>query len=223
MVEYWACRDCAHQFPVRPLVNDSPVGRLLEEISWEGNARPYRRGGRGRENVLTTEVFQLLDWLQRHAFLGAVLNAAHGADEVRSEVADDVEAMTAPTRGSALICSPTLSVAVWQLLPLGRVWPVMACPTTLRCGRTSGSTPDWPASPSPRPASDVVQHGTTWSRASGKVRVFLPGLHRPVWRSGQPMGGCFSNRAGAGAGKPPRHLVCCDARRCAQRQTPLFQ
>ena len=83
-VDYWACRECGHQFPVRPLVNDSPVGRLLEEISWEGNARPYRHGGRGRENVLTTEVFALLDWLPRQAFLGAVLAAAHGADQIRS-------------------------------------------------------------------------------------------------------------------------------------------
>ena len=93
-VDYWACRECGRQFPVRPLVNDSPVGRLLEEISWEGNARPYRHGGRGRENVLTTEVFALLDWLPRQAFLGAVLAAAHGADQVRSEAAAEVEAMT---------------------------------------------------------------------------------------------------------------------------------
>ena len=93
-VDYWACRECGQQFPVRPLVNDSPVGRLLEEISWEGNARPYRHGGRGRENVLTTEVFALLDWLPRQAFLGAVLAAAHGADQIRSEAAAEVEAMT---------------------------------------------------------------------------------------------------------------------------------
>jgi hypothetical protein len=93
-VTYWACRDCRHQFPVRPLVNDSPVGRLLEEISWEGNARPHRQGGRGRENVLTTEVFALLDWLPRQAFLGAVLAAAHGANAARTEAAAEVEAMT---------------------------------------------------------------------------------------------------------------------------------
>lgn len=93
-VTYWACRDCGQQFPVRPLVNDSPVGRLLEEISWEGNARPYRHGGRGRENVLTTEVFALLDLLPRQAFLGAVLAAAHCADQVRAEAAAEVEAMT---------------------------------------------------------------------------------------------------------------------------------
>lgn len=90
-VGYWACRACGHQFPVRPLSNDSPVGRLLEEISWEGNARPYRHGGRGRENVLTTEVFTLLDLLPRQAFLGAVLAAAHGADQVRAAATAEVE------------------------------------------------------------------------------------------------------------------------------------
>ena len=39
-VDYWACRDCGQQFPVRPLVNDSPVGRLLEEISFGAAAAP---------------------------------------------------------------------------------------------------------------------------------------------------------------------------------------
>jgi hypothetical protein len=82
-----ACRDGGQQFPVRPLVNDSRVGRLLEEISWEGNTRPYRQGGRGRGNALTTEVFALPDWLPRQAFLGAVLAAAHGADAARTEAA----------------------------------------------------------------------------------------------------------------------------------------
>jgi hypothetical protein len=75
------------------LTNDSPVGRLLEELSWEGNARRYREGGRGRENVLTTEVFAALDHLPRTHFLGAVLHAAHGADELRAGVAADAEAL----------------------------------------------------------------------------------------------------------------------------------
>ena len=38
----------------------SAIGRLLDEISWEGNARKYRGGGLGRENVLTVEVFSAL-------------------------------------------------------------------------------------------------------------------------------------------------------------------
>lgn len=69
----------------------SPVARLLEEISWEGNARRYRDGGRGRENVLTTEVFSALDLLPRSAFLGAVMRAAHGAQEGRLAVAETIE------------------------------------------------------------------------------------------------------------------------------------
>lgn len=90
---YWACGGCGHQFPVAPLGNDSPIGRLLEEISWEGNARTYRDGGRGRENVLTTEVFALLDTLPRAAFLGAVLSAARGADAARMAGIADAEQM----------------------------------------------------------------------------------------------------------------------------------
>lgn len=54
----------------------SAIGRLLDELSWEGNARKYRDGGRGLENVLTAEVFQALDFLPREAFLGRVLRGA---------------------------------------------------------------------------------------------------------------------------------------------------
>lgn len=57
----------------------SAIGRLLDELSWEGNARKYRGGGNGLENVLTTEVFQALDLLPREAFLGRVLRAAEPA------------------------------------------------------------------------------------------------------------------------------------------------
>ncbi len=59
--------------------NTSIIGRLLEEISWEGNAAPYRRGGRGRENVLTAEVMASLDLLPRTHFLAEVLLAGHSA------------------------------------------------------------------------------------------------------------------------------------------------
>jgi hypothetical protein len=44
--------------------------------------------------VLTAEVFALLDWLPRTAFLGAVLHAAKGADEARAAATAEVEAMT---------------------------------------------------------------------------------------------------------------------------------
>jgi hypothetical protein len=56
----------------------SPLGRLLEEISWEGNARHYREGGRGFENVLTAEVLQAIDFLPRKAFLGRILESLPG-------------------------------------------------------------------------------------------------------------------------------------------------
>lgn len=61
--------------------NDSVIGRLLQEISWEGaNVKGYHRGGVGRENVLTAEVLWALDLLPRQLFLARVMKAAHGAD-----------------------------------------------------------------------------------------------------------------------------------------------
>lgn len=58
------------------------IGRLLEEISWEGKrVRHYRRGGRGVENVLTAEVLLHLSFLPRTHFLAEVLLAAHGAEK----------------------------------------------------------------------------------------------------------------------------------------------
>lgn len=72
--------------------NASAIGRLLEELSWEGSGiREYRDGGRGRENVLTAEVLMALNFLPRTTFLGAVLRAAHGAELARSRVIDEVE------------------------------------------------------------------------------------------------------------------------------------
>lgn len=56
----------------------SVLGRLLSEVSWEGNARHYREGGRGFENVLTAEVFQALDFLPRRPFLERVITSVHG-------------------------------------------------------------------------------------------------------------------------------------------------
>lgn len=72
--------------------NTSIIGRLLEEISWEGKSvRFYRRGGRGRENVLTAEVMLSLDLLPRTHFLAEVLRAAHGAEHALTGVADQIE------------------------------------------------------------------------------------------------------------------------------------
>ena len=70
----------------------SVIGRLVEELSWEGRKiRRLRNGGRGDENVLTSEVLLLLSYLPRGAFLGGILAAAHGADDVRSRIAADLE------------------------------------------------------------------------------------------------------------------------------------
>lgn len=72
----------------------SAIGHLLDEISYEGNAKKYRGGGLGLENVLTTEVFSALDFLPRQAFLGEVLHSCHGADAHRLAVASAVEVAT---------------------------------------------------------------------------------------------------------------------------------
>ena len=69
----------------------STIRRLLDEISWEGNASRYRDGGLGKENVLTAEVLQALDFLPRNAFLGQVLREAHGADLARIDAASAAE------------------------------------------------------------------------------------------------------------------------------------
>jgi hypothetical protein len=70
----------------------STIRRLLDEVSWEGNASRYRGGGLGRENVLTAEVIQALDFLPRDAFLGQqALRNARGADLARDHAASDVE------------------------------------------------------------------------------------------------------------------------------------
>jgi hypothetical protein len=72
------------------LSNDSFLGRLLEEVSWE-KAVGYRQGGRRRENVLTAEVLLPLSYLPRDAFLGEVLRRAHGAERAREAAAREAE------------------------------------------------------------------------------------------------------------------------------------
>jgi hypothetical protein len=52
------------------------IRSLLDELSFEGNAKKYRGGGRGLENVLTTEVFSALEYLPRDPFLAGVFDAA---------------------------------------------------------------------------------------------------------------------------------------------------
>jgi len=83
---------------VSQLTMDAPpsaVGRLLREISWEGNARRYRRGGQGQENVLTVEVFQALDFLPRTEFLGRIISSAQGGSRATLKLlAEQVEELT---------------------------------------------------------------------------------------------------------------------------------
>jgi hypothetical protein len=72
----------------------SAIRHLLDEISWEGNARKYRSGGLGKENVLTTEVFQALDFLPRQHFLGSLLDSVEGQSSRRPRLAATVEQMS---------------------------------------------------------------------------------------------------------------------------------
>ncbi len=80
--------------PARPSA-PSAFGRLLEEVSWEGNARKYHDGGIGKENVLTVEVFSALNFLPRAAFLGsAIRHSGGGNNAVTAAIADTVEEAT---------------------------------------------------------------------------------------------------------------------------------
>jgi hypothetical protein len=75
-------------------VKRSVLGRLLEEISWEGiNVKRYRDGGSGYENVLTTEVFQALDFLPREMFLGEIVKGLEGtiSDKLKTMIVKDIE------------------------------------------------------------------------------------------------------------------------------------
>lgn len=50
------------------------IGRILSEVSWAGSkVKTYRKGGAGFENVLSAEVFQILDFLPRKQFLHKIL------------------------------------------------------------------------------------------------------------------------------------------------------
>lgn len=54
----------------------SPIGKMLSDISWEGRlvSKKYRDGGRGKENVLTTEIFLALQFLPRFPFIDEVVS-----------------------------------------------------------------------------------------------------------------------------------------------------
>ena len=130
--------------------NTTIIGRLLEEISWEGKrVRLYRHGGRGMENVLTAEVLLPLRYLPRTQFLAEVLLAAHGARGAK----------TALRRVAAQIEDSELSVLPQELKlqPAGTVVQPDALLETLggyvlveakRIRRASSGRSNWPGSTS---------------------------------------------------------------------------
>jgi len=143
-------------------VPPSAIGRLLEEISWEGNARKYRGGGIGKENVLTTEVFSALDFLPRAAFLGAVLATASGASRARAALIDQIEAATVEVlSGDTRPSLPNGKPATWTIQPDG----LITTPTALcfieakrlrsasfqprQIARTAITINDWPPPETP--------------------------------------------------------------------------
>lgn len=91
----------------------SILGRLLYEISWEGNAtKNYRMGGEGRENVLTADVLQILDYLPRKYFLGPVINAMHEAESTRKIIVSEIEKATLDMLPFSVLLRP--SEKSWQ-------------------------------------------------------------------------------------------------------------
>ena len=95
-------------------ISPSPLGRLLEEISWEGNARHYREGGRGFENVLTAEVFQALDFLPRGRFFGRILEGASGgAAETSRLLSREVEQLSFSLLPGDIFLAEHSSAQLW--------------------------------------------------------------------------------------------------------------
>jgi hypothetical protein len=67
------------------IYNQSPIGRLLVELSWSGKTiKRIRNGGIGYENVLMTEVLQGLNFLPRNHFLGEILNSIQFEDKINN-------------------------------------------------------------------------------------------------------------------------------------------
>jgi len=71
----------------------SILGSLLKEISWDGvKVKQYRNGGLGLENVLSTEVLQILYFLPRQHFLGEIIQALHiDNDAIKTTLYDEIE------------------------------------------------------------------------------------------------------------------------------------
>jgi hypothetical protein len=71
----------------------SVIRNLLRELSWEGKSiRNYRNGGIGYENVLTAEVFQILDFLPREHFLGSIIDELNvDNDDLKTKIKKEIE------------------------------------------------------------------------------------------------------------------------------------
>lgn len=92
-------------------INTSIIGRLLEEVSWEGSrVSLYRGGGCGMEHVLTAEVLLSLSFLPRTHFLGAVLTSALGARDALRGVAAQIEESELSVLPPELILQPSGAV-----------------------------------------------------------------------------------------------------------------
>ncbi len=99
------------QFPRTP-ENRRPVGRLLEEISWDGGrCTRLRDAERGKENMLTTEVFQALDLLPRSDFLARLpLNGECGGESTRRRFAEEAEDFEITILPGSVYLNPSESV-----------------------------------------------------------------------------------------------------------------
>lgn len=71
----------------------SVLGRLLVELSWEGEGiREYRDGGQGKENVLSADALAALDFLPRSHFLASIFRNLHGGSlEAKERLAQEAE------------------------------------------------------------------------------------------------------------------------------------
>ena len=98
-------------------VRDSVLGRLLQELSWVGaNIRDFHDGGLGFENVLTAEALTALDFLPRTDFLGAALQAAHGAAAARSKAVAEIEQAEVTLFPDELVLRPSATNRKEKLL-----------------------------------------------------------------------------------------------------------
>lgn len=146
----------------------SHIRQLLDEISWEGNARKYRDGGIGLENVVTTEVFQALDLLPRQPFLAPVLRGLQGGSPGQSStMAEEAEALTVSTLPGDL----TTNCGRVRVSPT-HYWP----PTSSTCSSK-------PKHPQPEQLS---RRTNSPRRSSPRATMRLAGAPSSSWSSGLP-------------------------------------